>query len=130
MTNTEYIARVVKFYSKNKVKLGRLTFDKHVGRFVIRTINMRKAITAPEDGIHCGDIYILREKSGKWKIGQCEIAKDHKWKFLGTDVTEDSIDEVLILYVNGKRLIRLSDDFLDETFDLGELSEMFVEEWL
>lgn len=133
MTKTEYIARVISYYRKNKIKYGYLTFDKNEKRFVIKGACEKASKAYPYDGLHCGDVYIVRDKDEKWRIAQCELATDGIWKMLGTEITErDCFDEngenVLfhVLYVDNKRLMRFDDEFINESFQLGELSSAFI----
>lgn len=61
MTKTEYVARVIYFYSKNKPRVGYLTFDKKKDGFGIVEGGSLLSKTIPEDGLHCGDTYILTD---------------------------------------------------------------------
>lgn len=124
MTNTEYIARTVNFYSQNNAKIGSVNFDKDINRFIIRSIR-NENMTTPEDGIHCGDVYILRDIDGCWKIGQCELVGD-VWKFFGTSITADNCMDVPIIYVPNKRIMRYSNFFTDADMSFESLSYDFV----
>lgn len=132
MNRTEYIARVINYYSNNyKPKMGKLNFDSEMDRFYIKNLSGQKAKIAPSDGfIHCGDIYIVRDNDKKWKIAQCEKTIDGKWKMLGTSITEDNCCGNRILYITNRRLQRLSDDFIDESFSLEELSDELVDKMM
>ena len=126
MNSTEYIAKVIYYYTINKTKFGFLKYDNKVKRFIIVDEKGKMVKIAPCDGLHCGDTYIVKDNDNKWKIAQCEVAKDGLWKMLGTGITEKNCNNNLILYVKDRRLMRLIDNFIDESFKLGELSERFV----
>ena len=130
MNKTEYIAEVICYYNKKKTKLGCLKYDDKMNRFtVVEESGKNKGKIAPifpPDGIHCGDIYVVQDNDGKWKIAQCEKTKDGLMKMLGTEITEKNCNNNLILYVKDNRLTRITEDLIDESFNLGELSTRFV----
>lgn len=122
MTKTEYVARVIYFYSKNKPRVGYLTFDKKKDGFGIVEGGSLLSKTIPEDGLHCGDTYILTDNEGKWRIGQCKLVEGI-WKILGTDITEKTCNNNLILYVREKTL---NDKFFVDEHYGEELSDWLV----
>ena len=125
MTSTEYIARTINFYSKNNAKIGSVNFEKDINRFVIRDTVTNKNVTTPDGGIHCGDIYILKDIDGCWKICQCELVGD-LWKFLGTGINAENCENIPIIYVPNKRIIRYPNFMIDKDMDFGTLSDDFV----
>lgn len=125
MSNTDYIATVICYYAKNKVKIGTLTFDQKANRFIILDSKNKKSKSFPDDGIHCGDIYIVQDNRGSWKIGQCEL-DDGVWRLLGTDLHQENCNNNMILYVNHKRLERITDTWITQEFDVGVLSDKLI----
>lgn len=73
MTKTEYIAKVVQHYCTNKVKCGTLEFDIRQGRFIIKDLRGFPVTSYPGTGVHCGEVYIIKDTDGTWRIAQCEL---------------------------------------------------------
>ena len=126
MTNTEYIARVIHHYMSHEVKLGYLSYNKNVNRFVICNDKGKKIDIQPDGCIHCGDTYIVKDNDGAWRIAQCEKTEDGLWKMLGTEITEKNCENNQILYIKNYRLPRFIPDFIDKSFKLNELSNDFI----
>ena len=131
VTSTEYISRVISFYSRNTVKCGKLSFDEKSGRFVILD-KKGKNVFDPDDGIHCGDIYLMSGLKGVWKFGQCELTADGIWVMCGTNITSKNYDKICpdILYVKNKRLSRITDEHIPINTNWGTVSDDFVRDVL
>lgn len=127
MSIADYIARVIYFYSKCSVKLGTIEFDcEKYHRFVVKDSKGRSNMAYPGDGVHCGDIYIIRDTDNNWKIVQCELV-DGWWKLLGSTVDEDT-GPVPVLYVSNTRLEKeFHCDAFKEYDDLGPISKDVIE---
>ncbi len=126
MTTAEYIARVIYHYCTNKTKCGMLEFDRRQGRFIIKDLNGFPVASRPGTGIHCGEIYIVKDTDGTWRIAQCELVGD-TWKMVGSHITDQSEPTyvVYVPYAQLERSICVDDDWM-----LGELSHQFVTELL
>lgn len=122
----EYVGRVFYFYSRNNVKIGGLTYDEELDRFVIVDSKRGKRVN-PDDGLHCGDVYIVADKD-EWKIVQCEYCNG-EWKMLGSSITSNTCGKNkshTILYVKDRKLSRFTETWIDDTFDLGDLPSDLV----
>jgi hypothetical protein len=124
ITNTEYVARVIRYYSKNKPKLGTLEFDLMQGRFIIKDQKGNPVSSYPGTGLHCGDVYIVQNTDKSWHIAQCELVED-MWKMVGSDITDES-EPTGVIYVPHDRLMRFADFWVDDTWKLGALSNEFI----
>ena len=125
MTNTEYVARAIRYYTKHRPMLGKLVFDATKGRFVIQTTTGKLAATCPADGLSCGDVYIVQNPDKSWQIAQCELTDDG-WKMMGSQITQSS-KPAFVLYVPNHRLSRFVDFWVDERWSLGTLSITFID---
>lgn len=124
MTNSEYIARVITHYARNKTKIGTVSFDKTVGRFVIKNLDGTSPDVYTRE-IHCGHIYILKDIDGVWKIGQCELL-DNGWAFCGTAITAKNCKDIQIVYPTENRLLRVTDAYIEQDANFGKFSEDFI----
>ena len=131
MTNMEYVARVASFYARNTVNCGTLSFDKTAGRFVILDRSF-KNIFMPNDGLHCGDVYLVRFSPNAWRAAQCERDDDGTWVMCGTNITSENCDKIVpdILYVKNKRLTRFLNEYVDKNANFSTLSDDFVRDVL
>lgn len=126
MNILENAMEVAAYYATEKTLIGNLNFDDKENRFCVKTNIGRKADIAPDGFIHCGDIYILQDSEGKWRICQCEKDTDKKFRFMGSDVTQDNVNKNKILYVKKNRLAGLDEKILSDDVHLKELSDEII----
>lgn len=123
MTTAEYVARVIQHYCTNTVRCGTLEFNRKQGCFIIKSL--RGYPVSAHSGLHCGDVYIIKDTDGTWRIAQCELVGD-VWKMVGSRITANS-EPAYIIYVPHVRLTRFSNVWVnDEEWRLGALSHEFV----
>lgn len=125
MNDIEFTSRISAYYASHKPKMGLLSFDKVSQRFIIKSLSGRRINMTPSDGLHCGDVYIVQDVDKTWRIAQCEHA-GNEWKMLGSLLSEKMCDNQLILFIPGRRLNRIRENYIDESFRLPALSDNFV----
>lgn len=120
-TLEQYVKTVLAFYLKYTFKVGILKFDSNLQRFVV--LNNKNKIVSE---LHCGDIYLV-EQDNQWYVGQCERYA-HKWRMLGTNVTEDSPQVFKVLYSDTKELHRwdTNEPWLDDQWLFGPLPDIIT----
>jgi hypothetical protein len=126
MNILENAMEVAAYYATEKTKIGTLNFDEKEQRFYIKTNGRRKAEICPDNFIHGGDIYILQDSEGKWRICQCDKTAEDKFRFMGSDVTQDNVNNNKILYVKKNRLAGCEKKILCDDVHLKDLSDEII----
>ena len=117
MIGSKYVRQALRFYNRNRVNLGYLSFDKTRGEFVIQEGKTNSIVI---NGVHWGEIYLLKIDNS-WKISQCDLDDDGLWKMTGTNITSNNCSNVPVLYVQSKKLKRVASVY-PETLEIFPLT--------